>query len=61
MASLGWGVGGQLLDDAHLDVPLETLLDLLFPVQGDPVGDGVTCWSRARLDCQLEFWPSHAW
>ena len=44
MASLGRGVGGQLLDDAHLDVPLETLLDLLFPVQGDPVGDGVTCW-----------------
>ena len=41
MTPLGWGVGRQLLDDAHLDVPLEALLNLLLPVQGDPVGDGV--------------------
>ena len=61
MAPLGRGVGRQLLNDAHLDVPIDALLDLLLPVQWAPVVDGVTGWDGARFDSQLEFWARHPW
>ena len=47
---LGWCVFWHLIYDAHLDVPLEPLLNLLLPVDGDPVGDGVTGEGCPRLD-----------
>ena len=61
VAPLGRGVGGQLISDAYLDVPLDALQYLLLPVQGAPVGDGVTGWDGAWFDSQLEFWASHPW